>query len=214
VKGGSLTVPEKKTDRDKAKGEEHMNLNLFGLNDAEVFSLDEKKAMAKRKLKNLLTSYADEADVFTEIIQNAMDAITQAIDKGLYKDGEERPKLIVVLGRREGETGHHYLYVGDNGIGMSPKTANNISVPDFSFEKVRGQTIGYKGVGASYFFAASEHVALYTVDEEGTTTQYEVRRSYAWIMNEEDPLPVQNEREVAVPEYVRDLLPNERGTGV
>ena len=90
-----------------------MDLDVFGLN-AEM-SAEENRLIKKRDLRNLLTSYADEADVFTEIVQNAVDAIRIAKDTRLYDTKE--PKITIYIGRRESES--HYFAVQDNGIGMS-----------------------------------------------------------------------------------------------
>ena len=125
-------------------------------------------------------------------------------------DGE-MPQIEIVIGRRT--TGHHYIYVGDNGTGMSPEVAFNLTVPGYSYGKKKGQTVGYKGVGASYFFASSQKAALKTIDSSGTETQYTVRGSYEWVKNIEEPAPTIQEV-CDVPEYVEPLLPQSRGTGV
>ena len=181
-------------------------MNLFGL---ESISEEDREAIARRSLDNLLTSYADEADIFTELIQNAFDAIIKAKEDGLL-EGEDA-QITIIIGRRT--TGHHYIYVADNGIGMSPQVAENLTVPGYSHGKKKGKTVGYKGVGASYFFAASQKAALKTIDANGTETYYTVRGSYEWVKNTEEPPPTIDET-CDVPNYVKAFLPNSRGTGV
>jgi hypothetical protein len=182
-------------------------VNLFGL---EVSEAVDRKEIAKRQLNNLLTSYADEADIFAEIIQNSFDAVQQAIRENLYT-GNEQPEITVILGRRS--EGAQYLCVCDNGVGMSPSVAVNLTIPGYSHGKRKGRTVGYKGVGASYFFAASRRIALRTRDRSGSVTAFSVTGSYDWIkgLDEREPV-VTNTFEV--PESVTAMFPNGRGTSV
>ncbi|WPV65924.1 ATP-binding protein [Chitinophaga sp. LS1] len=169
----------------------------------------ERKEVARRALNNLLTSYADEADIFTEIVQNAVDAIKMAADQKLFSS--HPPELTIVIGRRA--TGHHYFFVKDNGTGMSKDVAHNLTVPGYSFGKKRGKTIGYKGVGASYFFAASQMASIQTVDIKDNKTAYTIKNSYNWIKNDEENEPT-IEDHAQVPNFLKDLLPDSRGTAI
>ncbi len=182
-------------------------MNLFGL---ESVNEHDRKEIARRSLNNLLTSYADEADIFNEVIQNAYDSISQAVREGLYTEGEE-PTLTIGIGRRN--QGHHYLFVADNGLGMTPSVARNLTVPGFSFNKKKGKTLGYKGVGASYFFAASQRISLRTVDRDGSLTEYTVRGSYEWIKNDGEPEPT-IDLSAELPESLKTLTPADRGTSI
>lgn len=183
-------------------------MNLFGL---ESISEDERKNIAKRSLSNLLTSYADEADIFAEIVQNAFDSVMKAHRDGLYVD-DQRPKLTIIIGRRI-SGGHHYFYVADNGTGMSPDVAANLTVPGYSHGKKKGKTVGYKGVGASYFFAASQKVAMKTIDVNEVVTEVSVRGSFEWIKGE-DERPPEVTPTAEVPDVVSRFLPQTRGTGL
>lgn len=178
----------------------------FGIDHIEEI---DRLEIARRSLNNLLTSYADEADVFTEIIQNSYDALLIAKEEGLYE--KEQPKLRIVLGRRS--KGHHYLFVQDNGIGMNGFVAQKLTVPGFSYGKSRGQTIGYKGVGASYFFAASQCASINTNSTLGENTQYTIRGSFDWIKNEEEPEP-QIDNHCFTPNYLKQFINEERGSAV
>jgi hypothetical protein len=183
-------------------------MNVFGLENGDLL---DRVEVARRSLNNLLTSYADEADVFTESVQNAVDAVVRAKQDGLY-GLEEVPRITIVIGRPSDR--HHYLFVADNGLGMSPEVARNITVPGFSYGKRRGESVGYKGVGASYFFAATNRAALRTVDMAGTLTEYTVYGSHNWIRNADERVP--EVRPVFdVPPWISDsLLPRGRGTSV
>lgn len=170
---------------------------------------DENRIVKKRDLRNLLTSYADEADVFTEIVQNALDAIRTAFDTGLYQG--KSPKLTIFLGRRSNES--HYFAVQDNGIGMSPETAAKFTAPGFSSLKKMGKTVGYKGVGASFFFAASNRISFRTVDPTGIVSSAGIVGSLQWVLNDTSPLPIVN-GSFDAPQAVIDRNSAEHGTAV
>jgi Histidine kinase-, DNA gyrase B-, and HSP90-like ATPase len=182
-------------------------MNLFGLETFEE-KID-RREIAKRTLNNLLTSYADEADLFAEIIQNSYDAVVQGIRENLYTT--LKPRITIAIGRRL--EGPHYLFVSDNGIGMSPEVATNLTVPGYSRGKRKGKTVGYKGVGASYFFAASRRIALSTIDRNGQKTEFTVLGSYDWIKDDEAQEP-RVEPSCEIPAFPQSLLPSERGTAI
>jgi hypothetical protein len=178
------------------------DIDVFG---AGVLDEGDRQQLVRSHLTNLITSYADEADVFTELIQNAVDAVYR------MPPGES-PLITVAIGRRS--SGSHYLYVQDNGTGMAPETAERLCIPGYSTHKVRGQTIGYKGVGASYVAAVSEHFALWTEDADGQVTERTIRYAFSWVTNPEKPLPEVTDSFVA-PEVVQALRQGAgRGTGV
>ncbi|MGN2242344.1 hypothetical protein ACFWZU_02410 [Frateuria sp. GZRR33] len=184
-------------------------MDVFGLADAT--SAEELARLRKRELRNLLTSYADEADVFAEVIQNAWDSLLIANARQLYRPGEV-PTITVVIGRRAGGD-PHYLMVVDNGTGMAPNVARRFTAPGYSAEKALGRSIGYKGVGASFFFAASNKVGFLTRDASGAVSQATVSGAYAWVMGSQEPVP-RVENAMTCPPAVADLLNFQRGTAV
>jgi hypothetical protein len=183
-------------------------IDLFGIR--QTATDEEILTLRKRELRNLLTSYADEADVFAEVIQNAFDAVCSAQANGLYESGSS-PRMDIVIGRRSGDP--HYILVCDNGIGMSPEVASKFTMPGFTHDKGLGRTVGYKGVGASFFFAASDRISFRTTDSDGTTTKATVKGSYRWIMSNHEPAP-ETEPEFTCPSSSASVLPSGRGTAV
>ncbi len=160
---------------------------IFGLNDN--LSAEEARASKKLLLKDLLSSYADEADIFAEIVQNAFDAVREAWNLKYYDEIE--PKLTIYIGKRE--DGAHYFGVSDNGTGMSPETASKFTTPGFSENKKVGKSVGYKGVGASFFFAASNRITFRTKplnSEESTAT---VLNSLNWLNDDTANEPIVQE---------------------
>lgn len=183
-------------------------MNVFGLN--EQLTTEEAKKLRKNDLKNLLTSYADEADVFAEIIQNAVDAIQTAINASVYEKNET-PCIKIFIGRRSGDT--DYFAVNDNGIGMPADVLNKFTIPGFSHLKKMGKTVGYKGVGASFFFASSERASVKSIDIKNEAAAFTVKGSYTWIMNETEAEPNVTNRE-DFPEKLLENITETRGTTV
>lgn len=183
-------------------------IDLFGMD--QTASPEELRELRKRELRNLLTSYADEADVFCETIQNAFDAVTTARIQGLYRSSPP-PRIDIVIGRRADDP--HYLLVCDNGVGMSQEIATRFTVPGFTRAKGLGRTIGYKGVGASFFFAAANTVGFQTEDPGGHRTAATVTGSFRWIMSSTESPPTTSTH-FDPPRNAAKVLPEGRGTAV
>jgi hypothetical protein len=181
-----------------------MTIDIFGI---DSLGSEERTELIRRGLHNLTSSYADEADIFTEIIQNAVDAI----EIRLAKEGGNAGSLKVILGRRATED--HYLYVQDNGTGMTQEIVDRVFIPGFSNAKKKGKSIGYKGVGMSYVVAVSDHMAIRTV-ANGATTDRTIRYTSEWVRSSENPTP-DIKPEFNVPELVSQVSEEiEQGTGV
>ncbi|MFM5559200.1 hypothetical protein [Aeromonas rivipollensis] len=104
--------------------------------DAEIVS-----AAQKREIKNILKSYVGMYDSFSELIQNAMDAVDRRALSG--EDGYQR-KLWLTIDLLENS-----FSITDNGIGFNEKEFKAFLAPNISF-KNGGSTRGNKGVGATY----------------------------------------------------------------
>ena len=96
---------------------------------------------------------------------------------------------------------------------MPPDIAQRFTMPGYTREKKIGHTIGYKGVGASFFFAASNNVAFLTEDTTGKQTAGTVKGSYRWIMSTNEPAPIVTS-EFLCPNNARHLLPSGHGTAI
>ncbi|SDD22248.1 Histidine kinase-, DNA gyrase B-, and HSP90-like ATPase [Cupriavidus sp. YR651] len=99
-------------------------------------------ASKKREIRNILKSYVGFFDPFSELIQNALDAVD--LRAATVKSGEYRKKLWIKIDLKE-----NALTVIDNGIGFSEPQFRTFLSPSISF-KNSNQTRGNKGVGATY----------------------------------------------------------------
>jgi len=182
--------------------------DVYGLNQS--ITKQEFQALRKTNLNGLLNSYADEADVFSEIIQNSFDTILTCINQNKYT-ATLSPCIKVFIGRRSNDT--HYFAVNDNGLGMDNEMMNKFTIPGFTQHKAKGKTVGYKGIGASFFFASSERISIKTIDAKNQASSMTVIGSYSWITNETSPPPIVND-ESDFPIAVSSNINNIQGTTI
>jgi hypothetical protein len=97
-------------------------------------------AAKKREIKNILKSYVSNYDPFSELLQNAMDAV----ERRRLSGDVFTPKILVKIDLQENS-----LEVVDNGCGFSEAEFKSFLAPSISF-KSGGKTRGNKGVGVTY----------------------------------------------------------------
>jgi hypothetical protein len=96
----------------------------------------------KRDILNILRSYTGTLDVFSEAIQNAIDAVEQ---KSLKEPGSAyEPRIWVTIDMR-----NNLLRFVDNGVGMTPEQVKFFLRPNVSFKELQNLR-GHKGVGATF----------------------------------------------------------------
>jgi len=97
-------------------------------------------AAKKREIKNILKSYVSNYDPFSELLQNALDAVERRRAAG----ETFTPKILVKIDLQENS-----LEVVDNGCGFLEAEFRSFLAPSISF-KSGGKTRGNKGVGVTY----------------------------------------------------------------
>lgn len=95
----------------------------------------------KRQIKNILKSYTGWFDPFSELIQNALDAVDHR--KTEQKDKDYVPIIWIRIDLRD-----NTISVTDNGIGFSEDQFKSFLAPNVTFKKQDDR--GNKGVGATY----------------------------------------------------------------
>ena len=99
-------------------------------------------AAQRRVIRNILKSYTGYYDLFSELMQNALDAVERRIRE--EKSTEYKPKIWVRINLQEPS-----VTVVDNGCGMQLAQFKSFLGPNLSFKD--GETTrGNKGVGATY----------------------------------------------------------------
>jgi hypothetical protein len=120
-----------------------MNINSWDpLKSSENADTEIISAAQKREIRNILKSYVGMFDSFSELIQNALDAV----DKRFSKDkvtGYQR-KLWLTVNLKD-----NIFSITDNGIGFNKEEFKSFLAPNISF-KDGDESRGNKGVGATY----------------------------------------------------------------
>jgi hypothetical protein len=129
-------------------------------------------AAKKRQIKNILKSYVSAYDSFSELIQNAMDAVdiraTSLNESGYQKE----IKIVINLEKNE-------FTISDNGIGFKEAEFKIFLAPDRSF-KNETETRGHKGVGSTYIAFGFNYLLLGTKSPEFSTLA-EIINGRNWV---------------------------------
>jgi hypothetical protein len=108
----------------------------------------------KREISNILRSYTGYYDLFSELLQNALDAVERHLEDG--SDPAYIGKVSVEVNLQE-----HTVQVTDNGCGMGIDELRQFLKPNLSF-KSGAVTRGSKGVGATYLGYGFNHLHVVT----------------------------------------------------
>lgn len=137
--------------------------------DSEILA-----AAQKRQIRNILKSYVGMYDPFSELLQNAMDAVDRR--KELSEDGYQ-PRLWVRVDLTENS-----FSVTDNGVGFKEREFKSFLAPNISF-KDGGKTRGNKGVGATYIAYGFDDLKFAT---KGNGHEFigEIKTGRSWVDDE------------------------------
>lgn len=124
----------------------------------------------KREIKNILKSYVSNYDPFSELIQNAMDAVEKrALDDEVYI-----PKINIIINLQENS-----IEIVDNGCGFEELEFRSFLAPSISF-KSGGKTRGNKGVGVTYIAYGFNDLTIRTKNKK-FSFEGELKRGREWI---------------------------------
>lgn len=113
-----------------------------------------KLAQKKRQIKNILKSYVSSYDCFSELIQNAMDAVDTRMNK-LQEPGYQK-KIWLSINMQ-----NNSFSITDNGIGFNYEEFKSFLAPNISY-KDGSKTRGHKGVGSTYIAFGFNYLQLGT----------------------------------------------------
>ncbi|WFG35156.1 hypothetical protein GKN94_05425 [Candidatus Lucifugimonas marina] len=114
-----------------------------GLDPLSLVQTNENAAETAHKLaiSDILSSYHSYFDLFSELLQNSLDALDHRWSQAPF----DNPSIRLTI-----DANLKQVTVVDNGIGMDADTFRWFLAPHHSFAKKKGETRGYKGVGATY----------------------------------------------------------------
>lgn len=137
----------------------------------------------KKEIIDLFRDYRHPWDVFTELLQNSVDAINQnaAISEG---------QIEIEINQQQ-----RLIRIRDNGNGVKAENLRKILVPNVSIDKGAKTTYGYKGVGLSFVAHLTNKITV-TSRRDGVVATYSLSNNFPWIIgrtaeeiHEEEPKP-------------------------
>ena len=103
--------------------------------------MSEKIIIGKHTLESLTSGmYSDPYVVFREYIQNSVDSIDTAIEKGIIRIGEDQ--IVVQLRPTEQE-----IIIRDNGTGIEQNEAEKVLISIGNSQKASDSSRGFRGIG-------------------------------------------------------------------
>ncbi len=129
-------------------------------------------AAKKRQIKNILKSYVGLYDPFSELIQNAMDAVDLRRSQG---ERNYKPKVSIQVNLKE-----NTFTITDNGIGFNRIEFTSFLSPDISFKEEDKGTRGNKGVGAT-FLAYGYNTLKISTKTPGFETNCIISNGRNWV---------------------------------
>ncbi len=111
-------------------------------------------ATKKREIKNILKSYVSAYDSFSELIQNAMDAVDMRLTR--FNEYGYKKQISITINLQ-----NNSLSITDNGIGFKETEFKSFLAPNTSF-KDGTKTRGQKGVGSTYIAFGFNYLQLGT----------------------------------------------------
>ena len=154
-------------------------------------------AALKREIRNILSSYVGWYDPFSELIQNALDAVEARMELESASGNLEKysPQISILIDLDGNE-----LTISDNGIGLDKDRFEQFLAPNFSFKS--GNTRGHKGVGATYVAYGFNYMRI-TTKIPGFEASGRIVNARNWLSEagspsnpkiEPDTSPIQDER--------------------
>ena len=132
-----------------------MSFSIDPLEAKSARSDEVAQSAIKREISNILDSYVGWFDPFSELIQNALDAIDERIQ--LEEEFLGTVRIII-------DQVANSIIVSDNGIGLTKDKFEKFLAPSFSFKS--GKTRGHKGVGATYLAYGFNEIQVSTIHPE------------------------------------------------
>lgn len=136
-------------------------------------------AAKKRQIKNILKSYVGLYDPFSELIQNAMDAVDMR--RGL-SEKDYLPKLYIKIDLQENS-----FSLIDSGIGFNKIEFTSFLSPDISFKNEEKSTRGNKGVGATFLAYGYNELQISTKSPSFSTSCV-INNGRKWVEDEKSTI--------------------------
>ena len=125
----------------------------------------------KSQVRGIVKSYIDQFDVFSEIIQNSLDAVELKVKE----QSNFEPKLWITIDLKD-----QMLTVVDNGTGLKEEEFTKFLTPSITMNKKRGVSRGNKGVGATYLAYGFSFLKAQTKNDNSKIA-FEFKGARSWV---------------------------------
>lgn len=158
--------------------------NIDGFDPLSVdYSTEESNKLLddanRRIILNILKSYTGYFDLFSETIQNALDAVEA---RSRMADGTYTPQIWIDIDIEYGR-----VTVTDNGVGISADEYKYFLKPNISFKKPKDFR-GQKGVGATFLAYGFSILRVHT-RRDGVEVAAILRQGRQWAQDQKDSVP-------------------------
>jgi hypothetical protein len=168
-----------------------------GADLAQIF-----EAANRRIVHNILKSYTGFFDLFSEMLQNALDAVEQ---RAKTAGSAYKPRIWIRIDIPTGS-----VKVVDNGVGMDEQEFKLCLRPNVSF-KTQADLRGHKGVGATFLAYGFSYIRLES-KHKGSELAAILRQGRQWAEDQSGSMP--RPRFEAAPFKVAELANEDSGTSV
>lgn len=114
----------------------------------------------KKEIENILSSYSNQWDILSELLQNSVDSIRRWNKENLSIQKEHRIIINVDSTKRA-------LSVEDSGTGFDPETITDLLAPHGTDKEQLSEEVGEKGVGLTYTMFSCNLFRLETTSVKG-----------------------------------------------
>lgn len=129
-------------------------------------------AAQKREIRNILKSYTGYYDLFSELIQNALDAVEKRAEEG---NADYSPSIWITI-----DLPNERVSVTDNGCAMTEAQFRGFLKPNFSF-KQGNSSRGSKGVGATFLAYGFNYLEMATKLSPDSMYSGVIEHGRAWL---------------------------------
>ncbi|MEK7993873.1 MAG: ATP-binding protein [Planctomycetota bacterium] len=129
-------------------------------------------AAQKREIRNILKSYTGYYDLFSELMQNALDAAEKRAEEGAPG---YHPAIWITI-----DIPNETVSVTDNGCAMTQSQFRGFLKPNFSF-KQGGSARGSKGVGATFLAYGFNYLEIATKPAPDTVYSGVIEHGRTWL---------------------------------
>lgn len=135
------------------------------------------KELLHQNIEEVLRSYRHSCDVFSELIQNSVDACIRKYESlPEDKKGEYNPDIYIEI-----DSQNNTIVVRDNGEGIPYDKLSDIIIPGGTLKEL-GKTYGYKGYGLTFLSFISNEIEIKTA-RDGHEYTIKFKNLFDWVID-------------------------------